>query len=175
MGFSRQVYESVGGFRGSFGEDIDMSTRIHNAGFTVHLIPEAFVYHKRRLSWRSFFWQVYVFGMTRVELHRLHPDSLKLVHLLPVCFLIGLLGMIVTAVVWNLWALCPFGLYALALLLDAWIANRSLLVAFLSVIAAFIQLTGYGAGFLSAFFRRFLLRQVIDAQKEFGKRYEKRK
>ena len=44
-----------------FGEDIDLSTRIRKAGFTVELFPEAYVYHKRRVSLKSFYRQVYVF------------------------------------------------------------------------------------------------------------------
>ncbi|MDE6832428.1 MAG: glycosyltransferase, partial [Muribaculaceae bacterium] len=76
-GFSRAVYERVGGFREMFSEDIDMSTRIKNAGFSVGLIREAFVYHKRRVDFRKFLRQVYVFGMSRITLRLLYPDSLK--------------------------------------------------------------------------------------------------
>lgn len=175
MGFSREVYESVGGFRGAFGEDIDMSTRIEKAGLRIRLVPEAFVYHKRRLSWRSFFWQVYVFGLTRVELNRLHPGSLKIVHLLPVCFVAGVLVMTVGAIVWSVWSVSPLCVYGLALCVDGWRVSGSLQVALLSVVAGFIQLGGYGAGFLCGFIRSFLLGQSVDAEKEYGKRYEKRK
>lgn len=50
MGFSRRVWEKVGGFREMFSEDIDMSTRIRQAGFAISLIREAYVYHKRRVN-----------------------------------------------------------------------------------------------------------------------------
>ncbi len=53
MGFSREVYERVGGFREMFSEDIDMSTRIRQAGFSIGLVRPAFVYHKRRVETRS--------------------------------------------------------------------------------------------------------------------------
>ena len=75
MGFSREVYQKVGGFKDMFGEDIDLSTRIRKAGFTVELFPEAYVYHKRRVSLKSFYRQVYVFGMARVYLY------LSLIHI----------------------------------------------------------------------------------------------
>ena len=55
MGFSRHVYEKVGGFREMFSEDIDMSTRIRNAGFNIGLIRDTFVYHKRRVDFKKFF------------------------------------------------------------------------------------------------------------------------
>ena len=73
MGFSRKVYQEVGGFKDMFGEDIDLSLRIRKAGFTTQLIPEAFVYHKRRVSLNSFYRQVHVFGMARVDLSLMHP------------------------------------------------------------------------------------------------------
>ena len=64
-----------------FGEDIDLSLRIQKAGFHTVLIRDAFVYHKRRVSFRSFYRQVSVFGRARVDLYLLHPESLKIVHL----------------------------------------------------------------------------------------------
>ena len=54
MGYSREVYEKVGGFREMFSEDIDMSTRVRQAGFNIRLIRPAFVYHKRRTSISKF-------------------------------------------------------------------------------------------------------------------------
>ena len=62
MGFSKEVYDRVGGFADMFGEDIDLSLRIRDAGFTTALFRDAYVYHKRRVSFRSFYRQVYVFG-----------------------------------------------------------------------------------------------------------------
>ena len=60
MGFSQEVLKATGGFSGlRFGEDIDMSIRIMAAGFKTCLLPEAYVFHKRRTSFRKFFKQVY--------------------------------------------------------------------------------------------------------------------
>ena len=92
MGFSRRVWEKVGGFREMFSEDIDMSTRIRQAGFAISLIREAYVYHKRRVNMRLFCRQVYVFGMSRITLYLLYPDSLKLVHWLPAVFVAAAAG-----------------------------------------------------------------------------------
>ena len=36
MGFSREVYEKVGGFKDMYGEDIDLSIRIQQAGFVTY-------------------------------------------------------------------------------------------------------------------------------------------
>ena len=98
MGFSRAVYEKVGGFREMFSEDIDMSTRIRQAGFSIGLIRPAAVWHKRRVDFRKFFRQVYVFGMSRVTLKLLYPGSLKAVHLLPAAFVLGSIALILLGI-----------------------------------------------------------------------------
>ena len=49
MGIRRDVYERLGGFSGMrYGEDIDFSIRIMEAGYRTRLFPSAWVYHKRR-------------------------------------------------------------------------------------------------------------------------------
>lgn len=166
MGFSRKVYERVGGFREMFSEDIDMSKRIESAGFRTVLIHRAAVYHKRRIDLRKFFRQVYVFGMSRITLKLLYPGSLKLVHALPACFVIGtaallLLGTIVS----PLW-LTPLAAYCIALFTSAFISTRSAAVALKAIPASFIQLIGYGAGFIKAFFLKILLRKGRDINEE---------
>jgi len=173
MGFSKEVYEKVGGFKDMFGEDIDLSTRIKEAGFSVFLFPDAYVYHKRRVSLKSFFKQVYVFGMARVDLFLLHPESLKLVHLLPAVFVLGVLFLLASSLL-SLWALLPLGMYIVALFLESLVRNRNLSIALLSIVTSFIQLGGYGTGFLSAFTRRVLLRRKSDMQAELDKHYKKK-
>lgn len=173
MGFSKEVYEKVGGFKDMFGEDIDLSTRIKDARFTVFLFPDAYVYHKRRVSLKSFFKQVHVFGMARVDLFLLHPESLKLVHLLPAVFVFGALFLVASSLI-CLWALLPLGLYILALFVESSICNKSLPIALLSIVTSFIQLGGYGIGFISAFTRRVIFRRKTDMQAELDKHYKKK-
>ncbi|MDE6427583.1 MAG: glycosyltransferase [Muribaculaceae bacterium] len=149
MGFSREVYERVGGFREMFSEDIDMSMRIRRAGFAMELIHQTPVYHKRRMSWRKFARQVYVFGMSRITLMTLYPGSLKAVHCLPALFLLGSLASMLMGIFLSPWWLLPLGVYVLALFLSAWV-SAGLSVALRAVPAAMIQLWGYGAGFIKA-------------------------
>ncbi len=170
MGFSRKVYETVGGFREMFSEDIDMSKRIEAAGFTTGLIRSCPVYHKRRLSFRKFFRQVHVFGMSRITLKLLYPGSLKPVHALPACFVIGLIALIVAGIFVSPWFLAPIGVYAVALFVSALLSTRSLKVALMSVPAAFIQLTGYGTGFIKAFFTKIILGKGRDIEEEIAVR-----
>lgn len=159
MGFSREVYERVGGFREMFSEDIDMSTRIRQAGFSIGLVRPAFVYHKRRVDMRKFMRQVYVFGMSRITLKLLYPDSLKAVHLLPSAFVVGSLILIILGIFVSWLWLLPLAAYLLAIFITALISTRSLIIAAKAVPASIIQLGGYGCGFIKAFIKNIVLRR----------------
>lgn len=170
MGFSRQVWERVGGFREMFSEDIDMSTRIKNAGFETGLIREAAVWHKRRVDFKKFWRQVHVFGMSRITLKLLYPDSLKLVHTLPALFVVGCVVMALLAIVLSPLWLLPLAVYLLAVFIMAWITSKSLRIACLAVPASLIQLWGYGTGFIEAFVLKILLRRGRDVNQEIEMR-----
>ena len=165
-GFSRKVFERVGGFREMFSEDIDMSTRIRRAGFNIALFPEVYVYHKRRGNLRKFWRQVHVFGMSRITLKLLYPGSLKAVHCLPAMFVLGSAAMIIGAVFWHWWCILPLVAYLLAVWICAIAATRSLRVGTLGLMASVVQLTGYGTGFLRAYIWKILLRHGRDIDQE---------
>ena len=147
MGISRKCFETVGGYKNMIGEDIDLSIRIQQAGFKTTLIPEAYVYHKRRVDLRKFFRQVNTFGKGRVLLGEIHPGSLKIVHLLPAAFVLGNIALVLLAF-WSPWFLLPIGIYILGLFIESLVKNKSVKIALLSIVAAYIQLFGYGTGFL---------------------------
>ena len=170
MGYARQVWERVGGFREMFSEDIDMSTRVKQAGFDIRLIREASVYHKRRTSLAKFSRQTYVFGMSRITLKLLYPGSLKLVHTLPALFVIASALMVLLALVWHWWAIVPLAVYALLLWASALWQTRSLKVAVLAVAASFVQLTSYGWGFIKAYVWKILLGHGRDEAQEIDMR-----
>lgn len=165
MGFSRSVYEKVGGFREMFSEDIDMSTRIRLAGFSPELLRSVKVYHKRRGSLAKFWRQVHVFGMSRITLQLLYPGSMKAVHWAPAIFVIGAIAMIIGAF-FNPWWLLPLAVYLLALWISAIFSTRSLKVGTMAVAASMVQLWGYGTGFLRAYIWKILLCHGRDEAQE---------
>lgn len=152
MGLTRNVYEVTGGFLfDRFAEDIELSIRMYRAGFKVGLIPEAFVYHKRRTTFYQFFKQVFNFGRGRVLVGKRFPDEIKLTHWFPSIFTIGLLGWFICLFFWPL--LFQLGavlllLYIMAISIEGAFLYNNILVGFLSIPSAFIQLTGYGLGFI---------------------------
>lgn len=159
MGIRREVYQELGGFRAMrFGEDVDFSYRIVESGYTTALIPEAFVYHKRRTDLKKFFRQVHNSGIARVNLSILHPGTLKLVHLLPAAFTVGVAVLLVLGVFLP-WAWMLLAAYSLLIFLDSWRLNGSFEIGVMSVAAAFVQLIGYGSGFIGAAWRRWVLKK----------------
>lgn len=158
LGCRRERYLELGGFdeRLRFGEDIDFSLRLVEAGAKTILIPGAWVYHKRRVDFRKFFRQVHNSGIARIHLETRHPGSTKLVHLLPALFTIA--SVIALCLGIGRWALLTL---ALIFFLDALQRTRAgLQVALLSVLACFIQLWGYGSGFLRAWWGKYVQRKA---------------
>ena len=99
MGVRREVYQALGGFsKMRFGEDIDFSIRIFKGGYKCRLFPGAWVYHKRRTDLKKFFKQVHNSGIARINLYKKYPESLKLVHLLPAAFTLGVALSVVCSV-----------------------------------------------------------------------------
>lgn len=154
MGVRAEAYQALGGFsKMRFGEDIDFSIRIFKNGYRCRLFPEAWVWHKRRTDFRKFFKQVHNSGIARINLYKKYPESLKVVHLLPAVFTVGLLVLLLGSI-WCLWCLLPIFLFILLIFIDASIRNKSIRIGCLSVAASFIQLVGYGSGFILAWWRR---------------------
>lgn len=165
MGFSKEVYREVGGFREMFSEDIDMSTRIRLAGYAPQLFREVRVFHKRRGNLAKFWRQVHVFGMSRITLQLLYPGSMKLVHWLPALAVIGALALIVGSFFCR-WLLIPLALYIIAVWICGIAATKSLRIGTLCVPAAAVQICGYGTGFIRAYVWKILLRHGRDEQQE---------
>ena len=175
MGVRRTVYHELGGFSAMrFGEDIDFSTRLIRSGHVSRLFQSAWVWHKRRTDLRKFFKQVHNSGIARIHLTKRHPGTLKAVHMLPAVFTLGCALLVVLAVAAALlgcphwWALLlPFVLFALIIGVDATRSERSVGVGWRAVAAAYVQLTGYGSGFLRAWWTRCVLRRgEFEAFKE---------
>ena len=187
MGIRRDVYLKLNGFsKMRFGEDIDFSYRIVEAGYKPRFFPEAWVWHKRRTDFRKFFRQVYNSGIARINLEKRHPGTMKLVHLLPTVFTVGVIGLILLSAVgralmhyvdrnqfyWMCFApWIPIILYSLLICIDSSIKNKSLKVGILSVPAAFVQLMGYGFGFIESWWKRCVLKQ--DEFQAFEKTFYK--
>lgn len=149
MGISKKAFEATEGFGKIHpGEDPDLSIRLWNKGFSTTLIAEAFVYHKRRIDWKRFYTQVRKFGTVRPILNKWHPETAKTTYWFPTLFCLGLIA---SLVLWSVGIVLPVFLYAFyfaLIFIDSLFKNKSIAIALLSLLAVFIQFTGYGYGFL---------------------------
>jgi glycosyltransferase involved in cell wall biosynthesis len=164
MGVSREVWAQVGGFiLTRLGEDIEYSIRIHENGFKTGLIPAAKVYHKRRTSFSQFYKQLHFFGRARINIYKHFPAELKLVHFFPAVFTVGIFLTAILHVIHRPLAyICDAGvlIFFLLIFFHSWMVNKSVKVAFLSIIAAFIQLFAYGLGFIQDFVKRVVFKST---------------
>lgn len=184
MGIKAELYKSLEGFSNMrFGEDIDFSYRICKSGAHCRLFPDAWVWHKRRTDMRKFWRQVHNSGIARINLMKRHPGTLKLVHLLPAVFTLGVVGLLLLMLTGGLllwlgagtWGtaliavgISPLLLFSLLVCVDSTIRNKSLWVGLLSIRASFTQLLGYGTGFLRAWWLRCVMgrNEELQAYKE---------
>lgn len=153
MGISRKVVDQTGGFKfDRFAEDIEFSIRMKKLGFNVGLIPDAYVFHKRRTSLSQFYHQVFSFGSGRVLVGKIHEGEVKLTHWFPSAFALGMIATPLIAFIdirLFVLAVSLYIIYFAAIALDSLRVTRSFYVAILSIPSAFIQMWGYGMGFLS--------------------------
>ena len=157
MGIHRKIWETIGGMNAlRHGQDMEFSARIYNADYKVGLIPDAYVYHKRRTSLRRFYKQIFNWGIARVNLGRMDPQLLKPVHFLPMLLLLGMGLLILLAPFWplgrDLLGLAMLGLLTILLLafIQSYRKYSSMKVAGLSLVTLLIQVFAYGTGMLSA-------------------------
>jgi glycosyltransferase involved in cell wall biosynthesis len=151
MGISKEAFDTVGGYGNIHpGEDPDLTIRLWNKGYNTKLIPEAFVYHKRRINWHKFYVQVNKFGMVRPILNKWHPETAKLSYWFPSIFCIGLMIAIVLSIFGVFWPIACYAFYCLLLFVDAFLKTKSLKVALLALFATGVQFVGYGYGFLKS-------------------------
>jgi glycosyltransferase involved in cell wall biosynthesis len=151
MGISKIAFEASGGFGLIHpGEDPDLSIRLNSLGFNTVLIKEAYVYHKRRISWKKFYTQVYKFGMVRPILNKWHPKTKRLTYWFPTLFSVGFIVSILLLLFDFQMPLVLYGGYILLAFVLSLIANKSISIAIQSILAIFIQFFGYGYGFFKS-------------------------
>lgn len=161
MGLSKKAFEASNGFGNIHpGEDPDLSIRLWNLGFKTKLIKNAFVYHKRRISWNKFQIQVNKFGKARPILNFWYPEHTKITFWFPSLFLFVFLFSLLFAVFYSPIFIAFFGLYFLLLFISSLMFNKNIKIAFYSLWATLIQFYGYGTGFLQSYFKISILKQI---------------
>ncbi|WP_282147723.1 glycosyltransferase [Algibacter lectus] len=174
MGLSKVAFLASSGFgRIHPGEDPDLSIRLWNLGFKTTLIPEAFVYHKRRISWSNFYKQVNKFGMVRPILNSWHPSTKKITYWFPTLFCLGFVFAVLLFLININLGLIAYSLYFGVAFLLALISTKNIVVSILAIPAIIIQFFGYGYGFLKSTIAVSVLNK--DPENHFPKLFFKSK
>ncbi|MDO6597190.1 glycosyltransferase [Oceanihabitans sp. 2_MG-2023] len=165
MGISKKAFLKTKGF-GSIhpGEDPDLSIRLWKLGYQTKLIPEAYVYHKRRISWSKFYTQVYKFGMVRPILNAWHPQTKKITYWFPSIFSFGFILAIVLCLFHYKVLLCVYALYFVLAFVLAILKTKNIVIAIQSMLAICIQFYGYGYGFFKSTLIVGLLNKIPEEQ-----------
>lgn len=162
MGLSRRAFEVSKGFGNIHpGEDPDLSIRLWELGFETRLIPQAYVYHKRRIDWQKFAIQVNKFGKARPILNSWYPKYSKPTFFFPTLFILGL-GVSIFMYLFSQnfdFLLQLYFIYFILIFITSSIQNKNIKVGYLSMIAVWKQFWGYGTGFLVSFVKVVLLKQ----------------
>ena len=165
MGISKEAFLKTKGFAKIHpGEDPDLSQRIEKAGFKTTFIPNAHVYHKRRISWKKFYTQVRKFGLVRPILNKWHPKASKITYWFPSLFVVFTIVSLLFFVMFNRMFIIPLLMYISLVFVDSSVKNKSVFIGMLSVIALFVQMFGYGLAFVKSNYYINLLNRSPEKQ-----------
>jgi len=161
MGVRADIIERIGGMgKLRHGQDIEFSHRILSTGEPVIKVEKAVVYHKRRMSIKKFFRQVFNWGVARINLYKIDKGMLEPVHFFPA------VGTIISALTILLAIIFPFifgwfilfGIIILILMgIHGVIKYKDWRTFFYIPVIVPTQIFGYGSGFIIAFIRRIIL------------------
>ncbi|HLT65728.1 MAG TPA: glycosyltransferase [Flavobacterium sp.] len=160
MGISKKAFEASGGFGKIHpGEDPDLTIRLWKLGFKSALIPNAYVFHKRRIDWKKFYQQVKKFGKARPILNYRYPEHDKLMYWFPTIFILGYILSIIFLLIGFSLPIIIYILYFLAISIESLIKTQSIGIALLTIWATHIQFFGYGLGFFISSFKIKILKE----------------
>ena len=163
LGLSKEAFTATKGFGKIHpGEDPDLILRLWKMGYKTTFIKDAKVYHKRRISWKKFYRQVYKFGSVRPILNHWHPTYKKLTYWFPTVFIIGFLSSIIGLLFGFLYPIFAYMVYFFVIFISALITTKSVIIATKSVFAVSVQFYGYGKGFLRSTLKLCLNKKPIE-------------
>jgi glycosyltransferase involved in cell wall biosynthesis len=152
LGISRIAFETTKGFsKMKIGEDIDLTFRLWEHNFETQFIENAFVYHKRRATFKQFFKQTFAFGKGRPFLNRKYPETSKITYWFPSVFSVGFLVSLLLSIFGLQFFVGFYIAYFVIIFVDSLLKNKSIKVAFFSVLTTLVQFSGYGSGFIKGF------------------------
>ncbi len=151
--YRKEIFEKVGLFDPEFwcGQDAEFDIRVKKAGYKILYTPETIVYHFKRDTIRGLFKQLYRYGIARAKMIKKHPDTLKIFHLFPSMFILGIAFL---ALLWLLGVISGITILSLAVLYvilclaSTLMVTRNPIIVASSVFFYLLIKISYGLGFL---------------------------
>lgn len=157
LAVKKSVLEEVGGFPEDIwpNEESILCHLVKKSGYKLMYVPNAIVWHNRRPVFIQHMRQNFRYGQGRGKMTKRHPDSVKLVHFMPLLFVLyvvagGILSTILGQLVSSFYILTLLAYFAIAL-------SESIRIAFkthdykavlLLPLAFLLHHCSYGIGFL---------------------------
>ncbi len=168
--FRKSLWKELGGFNEALltNEDYDFNYRVRQSGRQVILDRSAHCDYFARTTAKALASQYLRYGGWKAEMVRLQPRSIKLRHAVAPAFVVSLIVLAVTSLVWTpaRWLLLfEVGLYLVAALAAGWHATRAIeggrlgLILLMPVMFVTIHLT-WGISFLVRIVRLGRIRSV---------------
>ena len=161
MAVRKHVVEGVGGVPNRFhGEDILLSFKVRQMGYTLEYAPDAAIHHHRRTTLSQYFRQLYRMGKARIEMIHLHKSLLEPVYALPAFTLIFSIILGCGAIFSETLFKIAFGCMVIALLflttigIDSTLRLKTIKALAIVPFLFMIQQTAYGLGTIVAALRR---------------------
>ncbi len=152
--YRREVFERVGRYNPALlrTEDDDLNARIREAGMRIRLDPAIRSEYRCRESLGAIWRQYHDYGYWKVALATVRPSAIRMRHLLPAAYVMGLaVGLILGLAGWWLPLALVAGAWAVAAIVFAALAPAaSGLARLLFPAVALVMHAAYGAGSLSA-------------------------
>jgi glycosyltransferase involved in cell wall biosynthesis len=173
MGVRADIVEKIGGMNQlRHGQDIEFSHRIISTGEPVIKVADAVVYHKRRISIKKFFRQVFNWGVARINLYKIDSGMLEPVHFFPALGTIISIAVILLAIIFPspfIWLIIAGVIILLLMAVHGVIKYKDSRVLIYIPVIVPVQIWGYGLGFISAFIKRIIFKK--DEFTGFTKKY----
>lgn len=159
----RELFHGVGGFRDEMhvGEDVDLTWRLRDQGWSIGYIPAGRVFHEHRSSVRSFMSRRFDYGTSEGALQMLHPLRRKRMVIPPL--LASVLALCLMAPFTGFWSLLAAGVLLAAdtLHLRMKVARRGLPLGLFSLFTGRLRALGSLAYYLSFHLVRYYLIPLV--------------
>jgi len=160
MGLSKAAFIESGGFGDIHpGEDPDLSIRLKKKNFKVSYIEGAFVYHKRRVDFLKFGFQVNKFGLVRPILLKRYPETNKITYWFPFFYSMFLIVGVFLLFFEFYFIIYFYVLYNFLIVMDSTMNYKTIKIGLLSVISINIQFFSYGSGFIKSYYFIHILKK----------------